>query len=528
MLRKLSRILLAFLLTALIAACAPGKEATEFSPKQTYSLQRATQLAAQHILDSVDQQRGSLARFVSMQVMVDSIQGVNTAQNQSIQNLLQAQLEQKAASYHRMKIVSERPARSLRRSYHYRVSGAVKPFRGQYDRYQWVLEVRHISTGRLITTTKYLLQGHRPAAKPEQLASVSTKPVSLSQAVTAVADHVFSRVRKQQTQVLQGSNTVISMTPVLDGYSRERLQISRQIRQQLQQLARKQGGLQLVPLSSHSLKQSQYVMDVFLSPDKQQKNSYTLDVVARYLGSAKVVARASAKVKGSQFSQVTAEYQDSPIYAYTRNSGSITSVSVGKSYHETLKGRALLTEAGEAYAKRQYAIALQRYTQGLQHVRAEERLRAYAGLYMTHLRLGQQTQAEKALNQLLKLGFQGANGKLTFKILFQVNSTAFYGNPFVVRQYALWTKKIAQFTVTDKRCMTIVGHSSRTGAMSYNIALSERRARHIRDVMVGDVSGSAAYLATSGKGFSENLIGTGTDDARDALDRRVEFSLRGC
>jgi hypothetical protein len=33
---------------------------------------------------------------------------------------------------------------------------------------------------------------------------------------------------------------------------------------------------------------------------------------------------------------------------------------------------------------------------------------------------------------------------------------------------------------------------------------------------------------TSGKGSRENLIGTGTDDARDALDRRVEFIVIRC
>jgi hypothetical protein len=29
-------------------------------------------------------------------------------------------------------------------------------------------------------------------------------------------------------------------------------------------------------------------------------------------------------------------------------------------------------------------------------------------------------------------------------------------------------------------------------------------------------------------GFRENLVGTGTDDARDALDRRVEFKISEC
>ena len=35
-------------------------------------------------------------------------------------------------------------------------------------------------------------------------------------------------------------------------------------------------------------------------------------------------------------------------------------------------------------------------------------------------------------------------------------------------------------------------------------------------------------LRASGVGFSENLIGTGADDASDALDRRVEFKVVAC
>jgi outer membrane protein OmpA-like peptidoglycan-associated protein len=31
-----------------------------------------------------------------------------------------------------------------------------------------------------------------------------------------------------------------------------------------------------------------------------------------------------------------------------------------------------------------------------------------------------------------------------------------------------------------------------------------------------------------GKGFSENIVGTGSDDERDALDRRVELSIIDC
>ncbi|MEZ5478207.1 MAG: hypothetical protein R3E95_12200 [Thiolinea sp.] len=42
------------------------------------------------------------------------------------------------------------------------------------------------------------------------------------------------------------------------------------------------------------------------------------------------------------------------------------------------------------------------------------------------------------------------------------------------------------------------------------------------------LSGSAARIRTAGKGFSENIAGTGSDDLRDAVDRRVEFRRIPC
>jgi outer membrane protein OmpA-like peptidoglycan-associated protein len=35
-------------------------------------------------------------------------------------------------------------------------------------------------------------------------------------------------------------------------------------------------------------------------------------------------------------------------------------------------------------------------------------------------------------------------------------------------------------------------------------------------------------LQAVGMGYRENIVGSGTDDLRDALDRRVEFKVRSC
>ena len=42
------------------------------------------------------------------------------------------------------------------------------------------------------------------------------------------------------------------------------------------------------------------------------------------------------------------------------------------------------------------------------------------------------------------------------------------------------------------------------------------------------LAAKAALLQSVGIGFRENIVGSGTDDLRDALDRRVEFKVRSC
>jgi outer membrane protein OmpA-like peptidoglycan-associated protein len=58
--------------------------------------------------------------------------------------------------------------------------------------------------------------------------------------------------------------------------------------------------------------------------------------------------------------------------------------------------------------------------------------------------------------------------------------------------------------------------------------LSVQRARYIRQRLIGEAGVLGERTRPSGKGFRENIIGTGTDDAVDALDRRVEFRIVGC
>ena len=76
--------------------------------------------------------------------------------------------------------------------------------------------------------------------------------------------------------------------------------------------------------------------------------------------------------------------------------------------------------------------------------------------------------------------------------------------------------------------MNIVGHTSHTGSEQANDALSLQRAAVIRQRLTSEAAALGARTKASGMGFRENIVGSGTDNALDALDRRVEFKIIGC
>ena len=48
------------------------------------------------------------------------------------------------------------------------------------------------------------------------------------------------------------------------------------------------------------------------------------------------------------------------------------------------------------------------------------------------------------------------------------------------------------------------------------------------DLLLTGAPENHSRIIATGRGFKENLIGTGKDDSSDALDRRVEFKVIGC
>ena len=92
----------------------------------------------------------------------------------------------------------------------------------------------------------------------------------------------------------------------------------------------------------------------------------------------------------------------------------------------------------------------------------------------------------------------------------------------------MWLRQIAREAVNTKSCVAIIGHTSRSGPGPVNDALSLKRAQYVRQRLTLEAPELGPRTRAEGMGFRENIVGSGTDNGFDVLDRRVEFKIVPC
>ena len=117
-----------------------------------------------------------------------------------------------------------------------------------------------------------------------------------------------------------------------------------------------------------------------------------------------------------------------------------------------------------------------------------------------------------------------ANNRLGVKLLFRPASTAFVSGPLSA-DYDMWLRQIADRSAKAGACLQVTGHTSASGSAALNERLSVLRAEYVEQRLQSDNPALAGHLIATGEGAKQNLVGTRTDDASDALDRRVEFKV---
>jgi len=153
-------------------------------------------------------------------------------------------------------------------------------------------------------------------------------------------------------------------------------------------------------------------------------------------------------------------------------------------------------------------------------------LRVLNGLYLANRALGRTAAAEASFGDVVELGLE--RNRLAVKLLFRPGSTEFVAEPAISGDYAMWLRQIATRATERDACLRVGGHASVTGPAAVNDRLSRARADTIRLRLLGYSPALATRTQAIGFGARQPIVGLGTDDLRDALDRRVEFAPQPC
>lgn len=304
----------------------------------------------------------------------------------------------------------------------------------------------------------------------------------------------------------------------------------------LRRAAAKFPQFDVLPISTSNLASGQFLLAATvaaLDSGSNRSGRFRINVSLSDIHAGVVVAQASAQARGETIDATpTAFYRDSPSLTKDRMTEGLirtAQASAGTEadgiYLSGLPVAALITEGLHLYDAGRFADALRVYETALARQDGKQ-LRVFNGLYLSNIQLGRIEAAEQAFTKIVVLGL-GTNS-LSVKFLFRPGSKEFLTDSKITAHYSMWLNVLAREISISKRCVSVIGHTSRTGPEQVNDRLSIARASAIQQRLELIAPEIVGRIQSLGMGSRENLIGTGTDDLRDALDRRVEFRVRGC
>jgi hypothetical protein len=192
-------------------------------------------------------------------------------------------------------------------------------------------------------------------------------------------------------------------------------------------------------------------------------------------------------------------------------------------YANQLTTASVVASANQAYDSGRTADALELYRKA-RAMPGGRQLRVLNGIYASLARLGG-AGADEAFGEIVDYGME--NRDLAVKLLFRTGTARFVEMP-QARAYPMWLGQVATKTAARLSCVEVVGHTSPTGPAAFNDRLSQARAEYVRDRLRAAARGLDNHLLAKGVGSRENIVGTGKDDASDAVDRRVAFKVMDC
>lgn len=372
--------------------------------------------------------------------------------------------------------------------------------------------------------------------------TVSTNELYFSEAIVVATDGLVNQTQKLPAFLAKVESKIakksVVVDPMIEASSGQQTQttllLERRIGERL--AARTEGSFDLLPFKAENLSRVSYLLTGTLTRlmGVPGKRSLQINLALVEIKTGQVVAQSSALARDDGLNHTPlAIYQDSPVLVkdkvvegYISTALTAPGHTANSLYMERVAVASVINEAGALYNAERFPDSLAKYQEARNQAGGEQ-LRTLNGIYLNNVRLGRTAEAEAAFGQIVAYGLRA--NKLDVKLLFNPGSSSeFWSDPKVSGVYPMWLRQIAKESAGAKVCMAIVGHTSRTGSEQGNDALSLQRAAFIQQRLAAEAPVLAPRVKASGMGWRENLVGSGSDNAVDALDRRVEFRVENC
>lgn len=371
-------------------------------------------------------------------------------------------------------------------------------------------------------------------------ATSSSTELPFEEAVAQATDGLVSQTQRLPAFLAKVEAKIakrgVVLDPMLDASSGQQTNATQLLERRVtERMGSKFDSIEILPFQSANLAKAQYLLTGTMTRMQagKTKGPLQINLALTELKSGNVVAQAAALARDEGLDHTPlAYYQDSPVLVkdqvidgYVKTSATPPGQRADAFYIERIAVATVINDATALYNAEKYQEALAQY-RAAGGAPGGEQLRVLNGIYLVNTKLGRTAEAELAFGKVVAYGI--SYNQLGVKFLFNPGSTVFWSDPKVSGHYAMWLRQIGKEGTAAKACMNIVGHTSRTGSEHANDTLSMQRASYIRQRLTAEAAALGARAKPSGMGFRENIIGSGSDNSVDALDRRVEFKIVPC
>lgn len=385
-----------------------------------------------------------------------------------------------------------------------------------------------VSTGKSFFFTAFLVLALALAAcapKPVPEHHSENEPTTLKEGIPILGQRILDSIPERKALVL--------LEPFKEATLYDEIEASSEIEQLLLTAGgrRKYSGIRLISTADASdkeLEQADYILKGAISytalPDRPYQKYYRILASLADRKTGNLIARESIWVYSVSYGKL-----ELPVITAdpTAKRKVIEVMDKKKLSVKDIKNDARIAKAKAAYRNGKYTEVREILEQ---LIRSSGRgiLDAYRMLYLASLKMNDRREAAAAFLQMIRIGFKNAHN-MPLLFLFESDSTEFA--PYRHQEYDIWIRQLITYLKENpKKCMHIIGHTSKQGEFRYNMELSANRAAYIKNRLVREsaMPKLGNRITVEGKGETATKDGSEPDSDQNMIDRRVEFELFRC